>query len=164
MHLALIALCFPYTMWDNLSFSSFFLLLYFILCHVTNTDAVATFIHYVILFVCLKWPGFVSQFPSFLPYPNPGLLFQGALTPLFLITPTYSLINYMHIRQPSSVHPLCLFCSPPTLDYVHCGMLLQSFHLINLQKTLWLQLPSPTNVYPAYDTSYIHAVCQPSYL
>ena len=40
----------------------------------------------------------------------------------------------MHIRQPSSVHSLCLFSSPPTWEYLHCGMLLQSFHLLYLQK------------------------------
>ena len=72
------------------------------------------------------------------------------------------IITYTLIRQPSSAHLLSLFSSSPTLDYLHCGMLLQSFHLP--AETLCFQLPIPTKLVCANSNLLIiHTVSQPIY-
>ena len=60
------------------------------------------------------------------------------------------------IRLPSSAHSLCLFSSPPSPDCPCCGMLLQTCHLIYLQKPSAYTYPSHHTVRYKFEMLMIH--------
>ena len=67
-------------------------------------------------------------------------------------------------RQPSSVHSFCLFFPPPTQDYLHCGMLLQStgsnplLTAAHSHQTVMHKLYSAYDIFTYYVLAYIPVI------